>query len=1312
MQSRNRNWLLPAIALSGAVVAGSAIQRTGTSHPVIAPVGPQSASGATSTSLTPQRLQTLSSKLQLGFEPNQGQARPGVNFVARGRGYSLYLTPGEAELVLPTAAPALKHKSASAKAGESRPLTSRRVQIALKGANPAAVGRAMDELPGKTNYILGGDESKWRKDVPSYAKVQYDAVYPGVDLVYYGTQGRLEYDFLVQPGGKPETMALTIKGADQVHLDAAGDLVLATGDSEIRQGRPVAYQEIAGVRQAVDASYELRADHSVGFRIGEYDHSQPLVVDPYVSYATYLGKSGTDEPWVMAVDSTGIYVAGATGTAWFTSANTTTDYPSYKTTYSSSYDIFLTKLSLDGQKIIYSTFYGGAGDDRCRGIAVDAAQNVYFTGETSGGTGNFPAVNAWQTGTAGGYDAYVVKLGSTGNTVAFSSWLGGGGNDAAYGIALDASGNAYVTGMTRSTNMFPAGIMTGVAQPTSGGDIDMFIAKIASAGGTSGRLLATYLGGGAAEVGNAIAVDSAGYIYAVADSQSPGNTSVPFPTTSGAYQTTSKGSTDVALVKLNADFTFSTSGGRTPFSTYFGGGQVDSALALKVDANSNIYIAGTTNSINPTPSLPLQQPFPTTASAYQPTVQGGGDAFVSKFDSNGGLLYSSYFGAANNQDYAQSLAVNDTGKVWIAGFTKSTTGFPVRNAIPNQTTYRGGNSDGFIARFDTTLSGNSSLLSSSFYGGSAADEIHALVPLGPDCDTVYIYGITTSATLLPVVNPFQAAKATALSDADGFIAKIDETPPPVADAGADRQVECPGGSSVTLQGSITSGGMAPFTYLWTEGATVVATTLTPTVSLATGVHTLKLKVTDSCYSFSTDTVIITVSDTTPPTITYTPSNVSRPNDLGECFATYNPGTITATEACSTATITAVASPGNLTITPNASRQWMIDPGADADGVPGTTTYTITWTAKDAANNSSTSISTITVSDTEAPVFTVPPTTISTPATPGAPGTFVNPGTPTATDNCTLIALVGFRDNPGLPDTGTPADLQGQYPLGTSIITWIAIDEAYNFTEAYQTVTVTGELSILSNFDSTSFGPSRTFTADVASDVLTSSGHGFKAGNPVRVTTSGTLPGGLAAATTYYVISPTAVSFKLSATLNGAAVNITSTGSGTNQAAQVLNDGTDGWTSTGGTFSYQAAGGNTIGHVRGSDASATSTLWYFRAPAKFRGNRYASSAVELSFDLRRNTGTSIAGGEDVILTGGGLNIYATLPSTPPAGSWQSYALAVNTSVGWKVKPGGGTATANQIRQVLESLQEVKIRGKWNSTASAEGDVDNVKLKLTY
>ena len=321
------------------------------------------------------------SSIPLSFEPNTGQASRDVRYLARGSAYTLYLTGREMVF-----------------AGRNQPP----LRTKFPGANPSAPVAAESPQPSTSNYFVGNDPTKWRTAVPNYARVRYSGIYPGIDLVYYGHEGTLEYDWIVAPGADPARIRMTFEGRPHLRIDEHGDLVIRQDGNEYRHKRPAIYQEFAGKRIPVDGRWVVRGSEC-SFQIGVYDHSRTLTIDPPLVFATYEGGSGLDYAYAVAVDAAGnTYVTGIAGSANFPTAGT----------LRGTEDVFVTKISSDGSSKVYSTLLGGGGPDEGLGIAVDTEENVYITGKA--GSFDFPMKNAIQPTWGGSGDAFLTKLDPSG----------------------------------------------------------------------------------------------------------------------------------------------------------------------------------------------------------------------------------------------------------------------------------------------------------------------------------------------------------------------------------------------------------------------------------------------------------------------------------------------------------------------------------------------------------------------------------------------------------------------------------------------------------------------------------------------------------------------------------------------------------------------------------------------------------------------------------------------------------------------------------------------------------------------------------
>ncbi len=705
-------------------------------------------------------------QIPMSFEANMGQTVAQVQYLARGAGYTLFLTPEEA---------VLSFRSATAGSTQQSPGAVLRMQLVGADATPQLVGQ--DQLPGTSNYITGSNPSQWVTSVPNFGRVEESGVYPGVDLVYYGNQQQLEYDFTVAPGADPGVIRLAVSGAESMALDAQGDLVLHTAAGDVEEHTPVLYQEIGGARQAVSGHYVLEPDGQVGFAVGNYDSSQPLVIDPTLVYSTFLGGDDDDQGNAIAVDQAGnVYITGYT---------TSDDFPETDNSIpgtEGNQNVFVSKLNAAGTALVYSTYVGADGTSQASGIAVDSAGDAYITGTTSSAI--FPTTaGAFQTGPGsgnGGNDAFVAKLNAAGSALVYATYLGGSGDDEGYGIAVDSVGNAYVTGSTDSTN-FPT--TAGAFQTVNPGTVNAFVTKLNANG--SALIYSTYLGGNdniSNDQGYGIAVDASGDAYVTG---STGSTN--FPTTAGAFQTQRLGAVNAFVTKLN------TTGSALVYSTYLGGGNGDSqGYGIAVDAAGNAYITGSTSTDN----------FPTTAAAFQTVLasdEGDNDAFVTKLNAAGtALVYSTYLGGSRD-DEGNGIAVDSAGDAFVTGATMSTdfptTSDAVQSAIA-------GEDDAFVAevsadgtalKYSTYLGGDDS----NRGDGDSSGQAIAVDSAG----NVYVTGSAGSGNF-PIENAFQSTFTG--YDSNAFIAKF----------GSGQVQVTPSADTTTLgssPSSSTTGQMVTFT---------------------------------------------------------------------------------------------------------------------------------------------------------------------------------------------------------------------------------------------------------------------------------------------------------------------------------------------------------------------------------------------------------------------------------------------------------------------------------------------------------------------
>jgi hypothetical protein len=443
-----------------------------------------------STAEATARAQEAYGKLSLQFEANQGQTDPRVNFITHANGATVFLTATKAVFVLRDSRCGVGNQAAAPSPAKldnlhsednPQPASCNPQSVALwmkiEGANSAPRVEGLDKHPGVVNYFIGNDSAKWHTDIPTFGRVHYESVYEGVDLVYYGNQRQLEYDFVVRPGADASRIALNFEGANALALDAGGDLLIETSVGTMRQQKPLVYQEVNGERKEIESGYMLKGAGRIGFAVGEYDARRPLIIDPVLAYSTYLGGNITDVGYGIAVDSA--------GNAYVTGNTSSTDFPTtpgaFATTKNSVDDAFVTKLNASGTALVYSTYLGGNGTngtDVGYGIAVDSAGNAYVTGATL--STDLPTTpGAFETTNNGSDDTFVTKLNASGTGLVYSTYLGGNSADFGYGIAVDLAGNAYVTGETNSTD-FPT--TPGAFDTTDNPGRDVFVTKLNASG--------------------------------------------------------------------------------------------------------------------------------------------------------------------------------------------------------------------------------------------------------------------------------------------------------------------------------------------------------------------------------------------------------------------------------------------------------------------------------------------------------------------------------------------------------------------------------------------------------------------------------------------------------------------------------------------------------------------------------------------------------------------------------------------------------------------------------------------------------------
>lgn len=661
----------------------------------------------------------------IAFEANAGQADAAVRFVSRGGGHVTFLTDDAAVLVwrVPASASGLPAAPPAAPVGRAARLT-------FAGARASVTPEGEEARPGRVSHFIGSDPRAWTAGAPTFGRVRYRDVYPGIDLVWHADRGRVEFDLVVAPGVDPGRIRLRVDGGDPLRVDADGGLVLGDG---ARLAPPEVYQDAATGRQAVAGRYVLRGDREVAFAVGPHDAARPLVIDPIVVFSTYLGGTGDDAAVRFIADaSDNLYVAGTTTSFDFpVLGGLLHQLPGFRA-------CFVTKLDPTASRPLYSTYLGG-GDDRCHGMTVDGPGNVYLTGTTA--SANFPITpGAPQIAAGGGGgDAFVSKIGPDGSQLLYSTYVGGSGNDIGRSIAIDGAGGVWISGVTTSPN-FPR---KSAFQSQFRGGTDAFLTRIdTTKGGLDSVVFSTYFGGSGADGGNfvsgvltadgAVAVDGNGNAFLT------GSTTSIDLTLLAAIQPQFQGVTDAFIAK------FSPTGGLL-FSTYFGGSAGDATYGAATDTVGNVYVAGKTDSFD-FPFFPL---FST------------GTAFVTKLDPLGRLVYSSRIGGSLD-DSAQAIFVDPFGRAHITGRTNSPD-LPLSQPVQG---FSGGTSDAFV----TVLGPSGAFIEVSTYlGGTGAD-----VGAGIFADRfgiIHVAGVTGSLDF-PQVSPLPLRIARLEGATDAFLTKI------------------------------------------------------------------------------------------------------------------------------------------------------------------------------------------------------------------------------------------------------------------------------------------------------------------------------------------------------------------------------------------------------------------------------------------------------------------------------------------------------------------------------------------------------------
>ena len=984
-------------------------------------------------------------KLPLSFEENQGQSASEVRYLSHGSGYELFLMPQEAVLALQSNVPhdfSPLHRMAThrdlRKARRAGQVTA--IRMRLEGANPDARIAGMDKLPGRTNYFIGNDPNQWHTDVPSYAHVRYSGIYPGVDLVFYGNQRRLEYDFVVAPGADPKAIAMKVDGARKMRINSHGDLVLSVAGGEVELLKPVVYQNVNGERREIAATYTLTGNNRAAFNVGSYDRSQPLILDPVLNYSTYLGGSAGDVGFAIAVDGSGnAFIAGETFS---------TDFPPGTKVYSSTSPSpnngasFVAELNPAGTQLLYSTYLAGTNSNQfesANGIAVDSGGKIYVTGGTF--SNNFPTTssgfkNGMNAGAVNG-TSYIAKLDPAVNgptSLLYSSYIGGTngtglfGGDFGQAIAVDANGIAYVAGYTDSTPSttvsslpnFP--IVNGFQTTLNSTNGNAFLAKIdTTKSGSPSLIYSTYVGGAGAhaaplpallqfgEEAFGVAIDGNGNAY-IAGATS----STDFPTSGNArFPNPPPNNTQGTGFVTRIDTTQIGAASKI-YSTYLGGAVFDEALAIALGPSNVAYVTGTTNSNG----------FPVTPGAFDTSGAASGRAFVSLIDTTlapvPSLKYSTFLGGTGS-DTGFGIRADAQGNAYVAGTTSSVDfPFPPKVSIVGgfQATYpTGAKSVGFISKLNPAGGGSTDLLYSTYFGGvgnaANGDHIFAIAIDTSSPANAYVTGQTYSTAATFPVFPTAAPTAfqpTLNGTSDAFVAKLTPIPtlavapttlsfPTVVIPGtsAAQTVKLTNNTSaaIAFTSAVISGGnpaAANNDYVATSGCgTSIAAGASCTVSV-----TFK----PSVAAAETATLVLTDGDSTSPqniALTGTGANPTPAVGLAPTSLSFANQPLNTTSAAQTVTLTNTGT-GPLTINSIAA-------SGDFAASPGATPCPISPLTLAAGANC----------------------TISVTFTPTAAGTRM--GTLTITDNAT-----GSPHSVSLTGTTTPPDFGLTGPTTTQNVT--------------------------------------------------------------------------------------------------------------------------------------------------------------------------------------------------------------------------------------------------------------------------------------
>jgi len=931
-------------------------------------------------------------KLPLSFEENQGQTAQEVRYVSHGSGYELFLTPQEAVLALRSKVRydlSPLHRVATLRALRKARLAGQltAVRLHLEGANPNPQIEGMDQLPGKSNYFIGNDPKKWHTSVPSYARVKYSGIYPGVDLVFYGNQRRLEYDFVVSPGADPRAIAFVVAGAKKMRINPRGDLVLSVADGEVELRKPLVYQNVNGERREIAGRYVLAGNQRVAFSVGSYDRSEPLILDPILNYSSYLGGGGgdVDAASAIAVDGSGnAFISGQTFSTSFPAGAKGDGIAAPATNSGAS---FVAEIDPTGTQLLYSAYLIGtstSSGDSAFGIALDPSGKVYVTGSTH--ATDFPttianALNPGPLTVNPNGTAYLTKLDPTvngSNSLVYSTYLAGTGGDFANSVAADAGGNAYVVGLTDSTD-YPTQNPFQNAPSISNASGTAFLTRIDTTQSKSNSLIySTYLGGNAANVGTAgslgfgdaafgVAVDSAHIAYLVGATTS---TDSAFITTGTAYQTAPPALNVLGSAFISKIDTTLSGAGSLIYSTYLAGSAEDEGIAIALGPGNVAYITGTTNSTD--------FPFPgATTGAFSSL----GTAFVTLVDTTksgnarpgGSVTYSTYLGGSQPIT-GFGIRVDTAGIAYVGGTATANDlggAGTLKRLGSFQPTLSNTNGTPFIAKLNPGGNGAADLLYATFFGGSGDVAGDADQGFGIAIDTAtppnaYLTGQTFSADM-PVFSSLPTG-GSLKPPASAFVAKLTLIPnlvitpapfnfgtQPVGAMSAPQTFTLTNNTSATVTfTSIAAVGVSPAAN--TDFA-VASDTCSPSGVAAGAQCTVTVTFTPAAAGARTGTLVFTDSDVNSPQnvgLSGTGSATAPGVGLAPTSLAFGNQALTTTSAAKTVTLTntgtaaltinSIAASGDFAETSTGAAACPITPATLAAGANCTISVTFTPTA--------------------------------------------------------------------------------------------------------------------------------------------------------------------------------------------------------------------------------------------------------------------------------------------------------------------------------------------------------------------------------